>query len=228
MSLPRLAVAEPCDGEQLPALLSGLENVRCDTAAAAEGQADKEWAWERVWSEGRGCLQTLSSPLRGKGLRREPRSAGSAALRAPPAPCLASLGACVYFQPRGEKRRVGGWVGASFPPKQLGTSTCHQRGLAESIPRRHPGGVGHPEVASGRPCWLWVPALLLLGPCSATGAGTVPGGPRNRRQSWGVGLCRLSPHQQPPCKGLCGLAPFGRCTVRVALPRAPSCLPVNL
>lgn len=54
MSLPCLAVAEAFGGEQFPALLSGLENVRCDTAAAAEGQADKEWAQERVWSEGRG------------------------------------------------------------------------------------------------------------------------------------------------------------------------------
>lgn len=61
MSLPHLAVAELCGGEQLLALLSGLENVRCNTAAAAEGQADKEWARERVWNEGRGCLQTLSS-----------------------------------------------------------------------------------------------------------------------------------------------------------------------
>lgn len=63
MSLPRVAVAEPCDGEQLPALLSRLENVRCDTAAAAEGQADKEWAREGLeQGEGMPANPFLSSP----------------------------------------------------------------------------------------------------------------------------------------------------------------------
>lgn len=99
--------------KQLLALLSGLENVRCDTAAAAEGQADKEWAQERVWSEGRGCLQTLSSSLHGKGLRRAPCNAGSTVL---PAPLLlpalqrpTSRRVCAHF-PALCRNTVGGWV----------------------------------------------------------------------------------------------------------------------
>ena len=227
MSLPRLAVAEPCDGEQLPALLSGLENVRCDTAAAAEGQADKEWAWERVWSEGRGCLQTLSSPLRGKGLRREPRSAGSAALRAPPAPCLASLGACVYFQPRGEKRRVRGWV-PHFPQSSWGPVHATSEGSLRASHGGTRGAWGTRRLRLGGPVGSGSQLCCCSDPARPQGQGPCLGVPvtAGRAGAWGSAACH--PTSSRPARGCAASRLFGRCTVRVALPRAPRCLPVNL
>lgn len=103
-------------GELLPALLSGLENVRCDTAAAAEGWADKEWARKRVWSEGRGCLQTLSSPQFGKVPRRELCNTGSTALPAPS--CITRIpGVWCVSQLHGEHV---GWVGGCLISPKAG------------------------------------------------------------------------------------------------------------
>lgn len=68
--------------------------------------------------------------------------------------------------------------------------------------------MGDMEVVSGHTAWHWDPVLWLLRSCLATGAGTVPRGPGNSRQSLGAELCHVSPHQQPPWKGLCSLLPF--------------------
>lgn len=68
MSLSHLAVAEPCGGEQLPALLSGLENVRCDTAAAAEGQETKSGHGRGLGARGGDACRAFPNLSMGRGL----------------------------------------------------------------------------------------------------------------------------------------------------------------
>lgn len=202
MSLPRLAVAELCDGEQLPALLSGLENVRCDTAAAAEGQADKVGAGEGL-ERGEG-MPTNPFLSMARGLGESCRMPG-AHIRPPPAPCPVSprvpQGLSAF--PSSVENTYGGWM-LHFPQGSQGLVYASSEG---SLRASH----GGPRGCVWAHCLALGPspvAAQLLRSCLATGAGTVPEGAGNSRQSQGALLCHVSPHQQPPWKRLCSLLPF--------------------
>lgn len=235
MSLPCLAVAELCDGEQLPALLSGLENVRCDTAAAAEGQADKEWARERVWSEGRGCLQTLSSPLRGKGLRREPHNARSAVLPVPSCciprscslPCVApcpSEFVCVS-QLHGETCRVG----ALFPQGSQRPVHATSEGLLRAS-HRDTGpawGTWRLHLGSLVDAGSWL-CCCSSDPAQLQGQGPCPRVPVTTGRARVQGSAMYHPTSRHPGRAFAASCLFRCLMTQYGLQRAPSCLPVNL
>lgn len=219
VSLPRCAAAEPCDGEQLPALLSRLENVRCDTAAAAKGQADKEWAREGLErGEGMPANPFLSSP-RARGLGKSCVTLGAQsclpfpAACPPPAPCPESS-----HIPRGLRafpssvERHSEWLGALFAPRQ----SCQQQGLSESIPQGHWGCI-----------WAaWVGTESLLCCCRPD-----PAWPQGHGPCLGVPVTTCRAGEQgsvKPGRGFAASRLFGWCTTWVGLQRAPSCLPSNL
>lgn len=227
MSLPHLAVAEPCDGEQLPALLSGLENVRCDTAAAAEGQADKEWARERVWSEGRGLpANRLLSAGRGLGETHVMPRARSClpppAARSLPRVARCPSGFACVSRLRRETCRVGGCLVLPESARDWCVPPARAR-------REHP---------TGAPGAAWGTRRLRLG--SRVGAGSQlrccsdPAQPQGQAACQGVpvttGRARAQHHPtgSHPGRGFAASCLFGCCRTGVGLQRAPSCLPVNL
>lgn len=220
VSLPRLAVAEPCDGEQLPALLSGLENVRCDTAAAVEGQADKVGAGEGL-ERGEG-MPTNPFLSMGRDLGESSRMPGAQPCP-PPAPCPVSprvpQGLSAF--PSSVKNHVG-WVDASFSPRQPGTGVCQQRGLAESAPWE---------------TWrLCLGTLLGTGtqPCGCSGPawpqeqGPCPGVLVTAGRAWAQSCATSHPTNSHPGKGSAASCLFGCCTMRVELQGAPGCLALHL
>lgn len=104
-------------------------------------------------------------------------------------------------------------MGALFLPKQAGTSEG-SLGASHSI---FPATQSQLEVYRGPGGCVWaawlaqgchrVPALLLLTSCLPTGAGTVPAGPGERRQSRDAGICHVSP-ASIQCKGIHRLLPL--------------------